>query len=85
MVIQTVLLLFITLFGGALQSVAALSGLVFAYNSAPLSVIGEFCSVGSWLIGSDLLFIVGGSIVFWFGVKTTVGIVLFIWRLLPFT
>lgn len=40
---------------------------------------------GSYVIGSDMLLIVCTTIAFWLSVKIGLGLILFIWRLLPLT
>ena len=48
----------------------------------PLATI---CSYGSWVVGADILLIFSGCVGFWWTFKMTVGIVKFIWQLLPLT
>lgn len=58
-----------------------------ALMELPINLIDTMASItayGSWIIGSDLLVIVIGSILLWSTIKITVGIVLFIYRLIPF-
>lgn len=50
-----------------------------------LTVLLDVFCYGVWVIGADLMAIVISSIVFWMGTKFTIGLVLFIWRLLPLT
>lgn len=40
---------------------------------------------GSFIIGSDVLTLFSLTVTFWFTIKLTVGIILFVWKLLPFT
>lgn len=49
------------------------------------SVLGNITSFGSWIIGSDLLLMFVSCVVFWTGLKITVGLAIFIWELLPLT
>lgn len=61
---------------------------LFSAVSLPTSMIGGLATItgyGAYVVGSDLLLIVASVITFWLSVKITVGIILFIWRLLPFT
>lgn len=56
--------------------------------SLPLDAIKTLQAItcyGSYVVGSDLLLIFTSVISFWFSVKMGVGIILFIWRLLPLT
>ena len=83
MIIQALFIMWYMLFSNAFQAVAALAAVNLTTDT--LHVIGEFCGIASWIVGADLLYLIGGCIVFWFTVKITVGILLFVWRLLPFT
>ena len=56
--------------------------------SIPLDVVatlGNVCGYGNYIVGMDILGIFAGLVVFWTTVKCTIGIVVFIWRLIPFT
>ena len=50
-----------------------------------VSFLGTVTNCGAFICGSDILLYFCTSVMFWFGVKITAGIVLFVWRLLPFT
>lgn len=67
-----------------------LAAMMKGYNfvSLPLdaiAVLGEFCQYGAYIVGADLMLIFCSSVVFWMTVKGSVGLLLFLWRLLPFT
>lgn len=47
--------------------------------------LATFTGYGSWVVGADLLAVFGASVMFWWVFKGTVGVVVFLWRLLPFT
>lgn len=47
--------------------------------------LGTVTNYGAFCVGGDIMFMFTSSVMFWFGVKCSLGIVLFIWRLLPFT
>lgn len=47
--------------------------------------LATFTGYGAWVVGVDLLAVFGASVVFWWVFKGTVGVVVFLWRLLPFT
>ena len=56
--------------------------------SLPLSLlqaVGTFTGVGVWLVGADLIAVFCQCVLFWVAVKFSIGLVLFIWRLLPLT
>lgn len=53
----------------------------------PLSIaydISNYTSTFSYFIGNDLITALIGTLAFWFVVKVGFGVVLFIYRLLPF-
>ena len=50
-----------------------------------LDGLATFAGYGSWVVGADLLAVFGASVMFWWVFKGTVGVVVFLWRLLPFT
>lgn len=50
-----------------------------------ISFLGTVTNYGSFCVGPDVLLIFSASIMFWLGLKMTLGIILFLWRLLPFT
>ena len=65
-------------------------GALGAFNMVSLPVnmiqaLGAFCSYGAYIVGADLLLIFCSSVLLWMTIKGTLGLVLFIWRLLPFT
>lgn len=50
-----------------------------------IQALGAFCAYGSHVVGADLLLIFCSCVLGWAVVKGTLGLLLFIWRLLPFT
>lgn len=50
-----------------------------------ISVLIDIMKFGSWVIGSDLLAIVFGTIFGWLAFKLTAGLIIFIWELIPLT
>jgi hypothetical protein len=50
-----------------------------------ISTLATITGYGAYVVGADLLLIIASVIMFWAGVKASMGIILFIWRLLPFT
>lgn len=50
-----------------------------------MTVLLDILCYGVWVIGADLVGIVFANIVFWLGLKFSIGLVIFIWRLLPLT
>lgn len=67
-----------------------LVGLLDAANAVAIPVNGiqtlaTFASYGSYIVGSDLLLTFCGVVLMWMTIKLSVGIGLFLWRLLPLT
>lgn len=50
-----------------------------------LTVLLDILCYGTWVVGVDLMGIILANIVFWLGTRFTIGLVIFIWRLLPLT
>ena len=50
-----------------------------------IQALGAFCAYGSHVVGADLLLIFCSCVLGWAVLKGTFGLLLFIWRLLPFT
>ena len=70
--------------------VAFLDTLISAVSmvTLPIDMISAITTVsayGSWVVGSDLLLIFATCVFTWTTVKIAIGLVLFVWRLLPFT
>lgn len=58
---------------------------IFSLPVDLMKVLGAFASVGSWVIGSDLVVIFFGFVVWWYGVRFAFGLATFIWKMLPLT
>lgn len=66
--------------------VLALNG--FNLVTIPVDVVealGAFCSYGAHIVGADLLLVFCSCVLAWATIKAGLGLILFIWRLLPFT
>lgn len=50
-----------------------------------ISVLATISGYGTWIIGSDVVLMICGSISFWLSFKLSVGVIKFIWQLLPLT
>lgn len=50
-----------------------------------ISTLATITSYGTWIIGTDVALMFCGSISFWLTFKLTVGVIKFIWQLLPLT
>lgn len=56
--------------------------------SLPTDMIASLLSIisyGNYVIGADLTMAIFGSIMGWITIRSTVGLVIFIWKLLPLT
>lgn len=49
------------------------------------SVIGEVLGYFSFYIGNDILLAIFATVTFWVGLKSTLGLMLFIYKLIPLT
>ena len=50
-----------------------------------LGVLSTLLQYGVWVVGADIMALVFSSLFFWWGLKFTVGIVVWLWELLPLT
>lgn len=50
-----------------------------------IGVLATFAAYGSYVVGSDLLLVFCSVVFMWMSIKLTIGIGLFLWRLLPLT
>lgn len=49
-----------------------------------LNVLFTFLEVGNWVVGSDLMTLIIGSVVGWYAFKLSTGFALWVYRLIPF-
>lgn len=50
-----------------------------------IEVLSTITCYGAYIVGTDLLLLFFSCVVFWACVKMTVGLCIFIWKLLPLT
>lgn len=50
-----------------------------------IDMLGTFCAYGAYIVGAEFLLTFASVVFMWMTIKLTVGIGLFIWRLLPLT
>ena len=50
-----------------------------------LDVLVDLLCYGVWVIGADLISIILANVVFWLSLKFSIGVTVWVWRLLPFT
>lgn len=58
------------------------------FMSLPTELIGALSNImayGGWVVGIDILALFGGSVVFWWGVHTSIGLAVWVWDKLPLT
>lgn len=55
----------------------------FSYSA--VDALFDIICYGTWVVGVDIMYLVSTNIVFWIGVRLTVGLIAFAWDLLPFT
>lgn len=80
MIVETLIGLFCGLLDGMLNAVSLVS-----IPIEGISVLATVTGYGSYVVGADLLLTFAGCVSAWMLLKLTVGIGLFIWRLLPLT
>lgn len=62
-----------------------ISGLnFFSIPSDLVDVLATVCVYGNWIIGSDVLLLFSGCVASWFLINFGAGVLLFIYRLIPF-
>lgn len=54
-------------------------------NPIDLKPLLEVTCFGVWVVGADLMALILSSVFIWFTTKLTLGLILWIWDLLPFT
>lgn len=52
---------------------------------ALMDVLFDILCYGTWIIGADFMAIFLTCVVGWFAARFTIGVVVFVWELLPFT
>lgn len=75
---------FVTIVTNLLTS-ALSAAQVLTIPSDVAGALSTFMAYGNYVVGGDLLLLFATSVTTWMTLKLTVGVVLFIWRLLPLT
>ncbi len=75
---------FVTLVTNLLTS-ALSAAQVLTIPSDIAGALSTFMAYGNYVVGGDLLLLFATSVTTWMTLKLTVGVVLFVWRLLPLT
>lgn len=50
-----------------------------------LSTLYSFLAYGTYICGADILLLFGASVMFWWGLNLSIGLLIWLWRLLPLT
>lgn len=80
MILEFVINIAVTMFKGVLST--------FSLLSLPVDMVAtlaNFLSYGNYVVGTDLLLLFSGSVFLWMGIKLSVGLFIFIWKMLPLT
>lgn len=70
----------VSLFSGLISAVSLVS-----LPSDLITSLSTVISYGSWIVGSDLMLTFATCIYVWTGLRITIGLVTFIWKMLPLT
>ena len=81
MLITFLVTLFVSVISGLFSSIAD----VVTLPVDLLNTLSTITGYGSYFIGGDLLVIFFSMIFFWMSLKIALGLVIFIWKLLPLT
>lgn len=60
----------------------------FEILKLPLDIINSLCTIlefGVWIVGIDVLAIFTSTVIFWWGIHLSIGVVVWVWKLLPLT
>lgn len=79
-----VVMFFVNIVKGLLLGAIELFG-VITLPTQMISALATITGYGAFIIGSDLLLIFATVVTFWFTVKCTIGLIVFVWKLLPLT
>lgn len=50
-----------------------------------INTLGTILSYGTWIVGVDIMALFVGSVVFWWGVHMSIGLAVWLWKMLPLT
>ena len=60
----------------------------FELVSLPYNLLGALVSIlecGTWVVGADIMALFLASIAFWWAVHMSIGLAIWVWKLLPLT
>lgn len=58
---------------------------LFSLPTQLISTLGTILVYGNWVVGVDVLGLFVGSVVFWWGVHLSIGLAVWLWKMLPLT
>lgn len=70
-----------------MEAIVALVGLI-EFVTLPVDLASTLVTVlsyGNWIVGSDVLLIFSGSVLFWLGVRWSFNLAIWVYKLLPLT
>lgn len=72
--------LFFSLFTGLFSAIE--------FINLPTQTIGALSTIlayGNWIVGVDIMALFAGTVVFWWGVHMSIGLAVWLWKMLPLT
>lgn len=58
---------------------------LFSLPTQLISTLGTILAYGNWVVGIDVMALFVGSVVFWWGVHLSIGLAVWLWKMLPLT
>lgn len=58
---------------------------VFALPTQTISALTTILVYGNWVVGIDIIALFVGTVVFWWGVHLSIGLAVWLWKMLPLT
>ncbi len=80
MILEAIINIFCGILGGLLDTISFVQ-----IPTQGIEVLATFTAYGTYVVGADLLLCFASVVFMWASLKLTVGVGLFIWRLLPLT
>lgn len=80
MIGETLIDLFLGLFSGLFGALE--------FVNLPVQTIGVLTTIlayGNWIVGIDIMALFVGSVVLWWGVHLSIGLAVWLWKMLPLT
>lgn len=80
MIVRTLTDLFFSLFRGLFSSLDFLS-----LPTSAIQTLSTILVYGNWIVGVDIMILFVGSVVFWWTVHLSIGVAVWLWKMLPLT